>query len=107
MQTPRSNASISMPAKPRSPSGPMWGTLALGSLSTLLWTLFSSALIILNKDIYRMGFHRPFFVTGMGQLFSFVGGLALVYSGSLPLRKLPGWRYVACMPSPVHQAYAL
>lgn len=38
------------------------------SLSTLLWMLFSSMLIILNKHLYQMGFPHPCFVTGMGQV---------------------------------------
>lgn len=66
--------------------------LALAAATTLLWMVFSSALIILNKDVYELGFHRPFFVTGMGQLFSLLGGLALVHTGFLPLRKLPNSR---------------
>mmetsp|Transcript_22441 Transcript_22441/g.49040 ORF Transcript_22441/g.49040 Transcript_22441/m.49040 type:complete len:94 (-) Transcript_22441:556-837(-) len=37
--------------------------LIVGFLSTALWMLFSSALIILNKNLYRMGFQYPFFVT--------------------------------------------
>jgi hypothetical protein len=38
------------------------------SVSTVLWMLFSSLLIILNKRVYQMGFPHPCFVTGMGQV---------------------------------------
>lgn len=63
--------------------------LLLAVISTALWMLASSALIILNKRLYGMGFDKPCFVTGMGQFFSLLGGLALVKAGLLPLRKLP------------------
>jgi len=68
--------------------------LIVGFLSTALWMLFSSALIILNKNLYRMGFQYPFFVTGMGQLFSALGGMALVSAGFLPLRPIPERRFL-------------
>lgn len=78
-----------------------FSAVALATLSTISWMFFSSALIILNKDVYQLGFQRPFFVTGMGQLFSLLGGLALVYSGCLPLRKLPNMRFVLLKLLPI------
>ncbi len=83
-----------MPAGAKSSSGgraamhPM-RKLFLAVISTALWMLASSALIILNKRLYGMGFDKPCFVTGMGQFFSLLGGLALIKAGFLPLRKLP------------------
>ncbi|GAX82237.1 hypothetical protein CEUSTIGMA_g9665.t1 [Chlamydomonas eustigma] len=67
-----------------------YSRLLLGVVGTGLWMFFSSSLIILNKNLYKnLDFQRPFFVTGMGQLFSFLGGLSLVGMGVLPLRPVP------------------
>ncbi len=44
------------------------GSLAVGVSSTLLWMVFSSAVIILNKEVYRRGFPYPSTVTGVGQV---------------------------------------
>jgi hypothetical protein len=41
---------------------------AAGFVSTLLWCLASSLLIIYNKDLYDAGFVYPLMVTGMGQV---------------------------------------
>lgn len=41
---------------------------AAGCVSTLLWCLASSLLIIYNKDLYDAGFKYPLMVTGMGQV---------------------------------------
>ena len=73
-------------------SNPGASRLLLGIVSTVTWMFFSSALIILNNNLYKMGFQRPFFVTGCGQLFSLLGGLAMVGTGMLPLQKLPSKR---------------
>ncbi len=54
-----------------------WRAL-LGAISTVLWMFLSTALIVANKRIYAQGFSHPFFVTGMGQVFSALGGLVLV-----------------------------
>ena len=76
----------------RSKQSAMARSLA-GVTSTLLWMVFSSALIILNKDLYVMGFTYPFFVTGMGQLASCLGGYCLVVAGFLPCRPMPSARF--------------
>ncbi len=63
--------------------------LLLGAVGTCMWMMFSSALIFLNKALYKEhDFQKPCFVTGMGQLFSFFGGLCLVQAGVLPLRPM-------------------
>jgi hypothetical protein len=41
---------------------------AAGLISTLLWCLASSLLIIYNKDLYDTGFAYPLMVCGMGQV---------------------------------------
>ncbi|GFR52179.1 hypothetical protein Agub_g14716 [Astrephomene gubernaculifera] len=51
--------------------------LLVGVLATGLWMLFSSAVIILNKSLYRRGFAYPSTVTGVGQFFSALSGLLL------------------------------
>mmetsp|Transcript_23309 Transcript_23309/g.59602 ORF Transcript_23309/g.59602 Transcript_23309/m.59602 type:complete len:393 (-) Transcript_23309:96-1274(-) len=66
-----------------------WQRVTLGFFCTVLWMLFSSALIILNKHLYRMGFEHPCFVTGMGQVFSAMGGYAYVKAGFTTLRPMP------------------
>lgn len=70
-----------------------WRRTLLGMGSCLLWMLFSTALIIFNKRLYAIGFEYPFFVTGMGQVFSAIGGLFMVQSGYLPLRPAPSLDY--------------
>ncbi len=42
--------------------------VAAGLVSTLLWCLSSSLLIIYNKELYDNGFPFPLMVTGMGQV---------------------------------------
>jgi hypothetical protein len=59
---------------------------ALGLGSIFAWSFFSSAIIFLNKELYVMGFDKPFFVTGAGQAFSAAGGLLLAFSARMPLR---------------------
>jgi hypothetical protein len=41
---------------------------AAGFISTLLWCLASSLLIIYNKDLYDTGFACPLMVCGLGQV---------------------------------------
>jgi hypothetical protein len=41
---------------------------AAGFVSTLLWCVASSMLIIYNKDLYDTGFTYPLMVCGMGQV---------------------------------------
>jgi hypothetical protein len=41
---------------------------AAGFISTLLWCVASSLLIIYNKDLYDTGFAYPLMVCGMGQV---------------------------------------
>jgi hypothetical protein len=41
---------------------------AAGFVSTLLWCVASSLLIIYNKDLYDTGFTYPLMVCGMGQV---------------------------------------
>jgi hypothetical protein len=55
--------------------------------------LFSSALIILNKRLYQMGFPHPCFVTGMGQVSESVsrGPLEGMRYVVQPQFSLPGW----------------
>ena len=69
-------------------------SVMLGIFSIIIWMFFSSALIILNKNLYKMGFEKPMLVTGGGQLFSLLGGLLMVWSGFWHLRPLPSSRYV-------------
>lgn len=57
--------------------------------STIAWMFLSSAVILLNKDLYAMGFEQPMFVTGAGQLFSALGGLAIAALGWQRLRRPP------------------
>lgn len=45
-----------------------WRRVVLGTLFTLAWMFCSSALIVLNKELYRSGFAFPCAVTGMGQV---------------------------------------
>lgn len=68
-------------------------TTAKGVAATLLWMAFSSLLIIYNKRLYQAGFGFPMFVTGMGQVFSALGGWVLVTAGFLPLRPPPSPRF--------------
>eukprot|EP00882_Tetradesmus_deserticola_P010584 GHRQ01011180.1.p2 GENE.GHRQ01011180.1~~GHRQ01011180.1.p2 ORF type:complete len:153 (+),score=49.01 GHRQ01011180.1:824-1282(+) len=62
---------------------------AAGLASTSLWCLASSLLIIYNRDLYDSGFAYPLMVTGLGQVFSVLTGLALAAVGLMPLRKAP------------------
>ncbi|KAF6258385.1 triose-phosphate transporter family-domain-containing protein [Scenedesmus sp. NREL 46B-D3] len=62
---------------------------AAGLVSTVLWCMASSLLIICNKDLYDTGFAYPLMVTGIGQVFSAVTGLLLAAAGLMPLRKPP------------------
>eukprot|EP00775_Hariotina_reticulata_P006948 gene6948-7165_t len=63
--------------------------VAAGVVSTVFWMAASSALIIYNKELYDRGFPFPQMVTGMGQVFSVLGGLLLAASGIMPLRSPP------------------
>lgn len=59
-------------------SGLDWHRVFLGVLFTLLWMFFSSALIIMNRHLYKIGFAHPCFVTGVGQIVSAIGGYVYV-----------------------------
>jgi hypothetical protein len=63
-----------------------------GALSTLLWMASSLGVLILNKEIYSSGFRYPLFVTGVGQLFSCLGGMLMVRLSilSMPRVSTPG-----------------
>lgn len=65
----------------------------VGLMSTLTWTLVSSALIIANKRVYASGFPYPMFVTGVGQLASALGGMLMGMLSGKRNRSLPptGW----------------
>jgi hypothetical protein len=79
--------------------------IAWGIVSTAMWMLCSSALVILNAQLYkgnaqlgqggngRAAFPFPWFVTAGGQLFSALGGVALAAIGLLPLRGPPAMRF--------------
>jgi hypothetical protein len=62
---------------------------ASGLASTLLWMLFSSALIIANKRVYAAGFAYPMLVTGLGQIASAFGGFAMAWGSGRRSRALP------------------
>ncbi|GIL62444.1 hypothetical protein Vafri_16672 [Volvox africanus] len=66
--------------------------LLVGVLSTLTWMLFSSAVIILNKQLYASGFEYPSTVTGVGQLVSAVSGFLLAAVSGQRLRPPPSPR---------------
>lgn len=61
----------------------------VGLTSTVAWMFVSSALIIANKRVYTGGFPYPMFVTGVGQLASALGGVALGILGGKRRRSLP------------------
>ncbi|KAL6751170.1 hypothetical protein V8C86DRAFT_2784101 [Haematococcus lacustris] len=89
--TPPKSGHISRTPQPPAltSSMPPGQQLMVGVGATLLWMACSSALIILNNKLYRMGFVHPFFVTGMGQVFSALGGYVLVQLGAAQLRPSP------------------
>eukprot|EP00878_Enallax_costatus_P010802 GHUV01011279.1.p1 GENE.GHUV01011279.1~~GHUV01011279.1.p1 ORF type:complete len:185 (+),score=41.48 GHUV01011279.1:510-1064(+) len=66
-----------------------WQRFAAGLVSTLLWCLTSSMLIIYNKQLYDGGLPYPLMVTGMGQMFSAFAGLLLAACGIMPVRPPP------------------
>ncbi|PNH09282.1 putative sugar phosphate/phosphate translocator [Tetrabaena socialis] len=94
-------SAVPPPRPPRAAS-----RLLVGVLSTVLWMLCSSALIILNKSLYRRGFRYPSTVTGAGQLFSALSGLLLAAVGAQPLRPLPPARVWARTLLPITAASA-
>jgi hypothetical protein len=55
----------------------------LGLIVTITWMALSTALIVSNKRLYSLGFTHPCFVTGMGQVFSALGGAALAKVAAL------------------------
>eukprot|EP00879_Flechtneria_rotunda_P019726 GHRR01020728.1.p1 GENE.GHRR01020728.1~~GHRR01020728.1.p1 ORF type:complete len:176 (+),score=61.82 GHRR01020728.1:589-1116(+) len=57
-----------------------------GAVSTVLWCITSSLLIVYNKQLYSNNFPFPLMVTGMGQVFSALAGLLLAASGAMPVR---------------------
>jgi hypothetical protein len=42
--------------------------MAAGLVSTVLWCLASSTLIVINNSLYKGGFPYPMMVTGIGQV---------------------------------------
>ncbi|GIM08877.1 hypothetical protein Vretimale_12833 [Volvox reticuliferus] len=81
------------PTAPPQPARPVGlSRLLVGILSTLTWMLFSSAVIILNKQLYAGGFAYPSTVTGAGQLFSALSGFLLAAVSGQRLRPPPGLR---------------
>lgn len=70
------------------------GRVAAGVLSTAAWMVVSSALIIYNKQAYMQGLTFPFLITGLGQIFSAIGGLLIVSLGLLPLRPPPTTKFL-------------
>ncbi|KAG2427911.1 hypothetical protein HYH02_014513 [Chlamydomonas schloesseri] len=74
---------------------------AAAVVSTALWMCFSSAVIILNNQLYRRGFKYPSTVTGMGQLMSALSGFALSAVARQPLRPTPPARVFATSLFPI------
>ena len=61
-----------------------------GPLKLLLWSVFSSGTIFLNKRLYTSGgFPYPLASTAMGQLTTALGGCMLVTLGIFPKKPLP------------------
>lgn len=88
MQTQASSSGASVAHTAHSQTPPPQQLLTAVA-STIAWMFLSSAVILLNKNLYALGFERPMFVTGAGQLFSALGGLAIVAMGWQRLRKAP------------------
>eukprot|EP00798_Chlamydomonas_sp_ICE-L_P028170 gene28170-31270_t len=85
-----SKSSISRAAKAKEATA---SRVFAGALSTGLWMMFSSSIIILNRNLYKMGFPYPFFVTAWGMVFSALGALVLVGAGMMPLRRPPSMKF--------------
>ena len=59
-------------------------------MKLLLWSIFSSATIFLNKRLYISGgFPYPLASTAVGQLTTALGGYVLIVLGVFPKRPLP------------------
>ena len=81
---------------------PAWASSLRGIVLLLLWTAFSSGLIVINKQIYsKLGFAKPSFLTGIGQFGSFLGGLALIRLGILPCRQIRDKRTFVIKLTPI------
>jgi hypothetical protein len=69
------------------------------AIKLLLWALFSSGTIFLNKRLYTIGgFPYPLASTALGQLASALGGYLLIVFGVFPRK---------CPPNPSQAVYKL
>lgn len=86
----RLNVGTARHAEPQKATRLIWPVVAL-----LCWTVSSSGLILLNKELMvGHGFRYPMALTAAGQFTSYLGGLALAKAGFMTCRARPDTEFL-------------